>query len=261
MKDLSGNIHKILKFLVVCFTFLQIWNCSEKSPTDSDPIVDNVPRLELVSTVNIQVDEPSGLCFSIDKSFLWTVSDHTRKVYKVDYDGTVIETLSYTGNDLEGVAIDPADSTIWVAEEYLSQIVQMDTLGNELNRVTITGAAGNSGLEGITINTSTNHFFLLKERNPGVLIELDQNFNLLQYKRINFAFDYSGIFYESQNNHLWIVSDQKEKVYKCDLTGSVLSEYSIDVPQPEGIAVDIENSLVYIVSDSHEKLYQFSIIE
>jgi len=259
MSDLLKKSLNIVNILVICFVFLLISNCSEKLPTDSNPPEETGPELKLVSTVNIQVDEPSGLCFSIDKSFLWTVSDHTRKVYKVDYDGNVIETLSYIGNDLEGIAVDPSDSTIWVAEEYLSQIVQLDTLGNELNRVTITGAAGNSGLEGITLNTSTNHFFLLKEKNPGVLIELDQNFNLLQYKRINFAFDYSGIFFESQNEQLWIVSDQNEKVYKCDLAGSVLTEYSIEVPQPEGIAVDIGNSLVYIVSDSHEKLYKFSI--
>jgi len=82
------------------------------------------------------------------------------------------------------------------------------------------------------------------------LIELDQEFNLFKYKRIYFAFDFSGIFYESQNQHLWIVSDQNEKVYKCDLNGIVLTEFPIDVNKAEGIAVDIENDLVYIVSDS-----------
>lgn len=245
----------------LCLISLFIFSCTEKSPAEPDPPEKGEPELELITSVNIQVDEPSGLCFSIDKKFLWTVSDQTGKVYKIDFYGNVIKSISYTGNDLEGIAFDPSDSTIWVAEEYLSQIVQLDTLGNELNRVTVTGAAGNSGLEGITINTSTNHFFLLKEQDPGVLIELDQNFNLLRYKRIYFAFDFSGIFYESQNQHLWIVSDQNEKVYKCALSGSVLTEFPIVVTKAEGIAVDIENNLVYIVSDSYEKLYKFSIIE
>jgi uncharacterized protein YjiK len=258
---LINNFSRFSIFIFLILSFFLILGCTDKKPTESEPPAEEKPKLELISTVNIQVNEPSGLCFSIDKKFLWTVSDQTRKVYKIDFNGTVLETLVYTGSDLEGIAVDPSDSTIWVAEEYLSQIVQLDTLGNELNRITVTGAAGNSGLEGITINTSTNHFFLLKEQDPGVLIELDENFNLLQYKRINFAFDYSGIFYESQNQHLWIVSDQNEKVFKCDINGTVLIEFPIDVDKPEGIAVDIANNLIYIVSDSYEQLYKYSIVD
>ena len=258
------SLVKFLIFFICAFLFsfsVFTLSCSEKTPAEPNPPEEQEPKLELLSTVNIQVDEPSGLCFTIDRKALWAVSDQTRKVYKVDFNGNVIKSLLYTGNDLEGVTIDPSDSTIWVAEEYLSQMVQLDTLGNELNRVTVTGAAGNSGLEGITINSINNHFFLLKEQDPGVLIELDEAFNLLTYKRINFAFDFSGLFFESQNQYLWIVSDQNEKVYKCDLSGSVINAYSIEAPQPEGIAVDIENGFVYIVSDSHEKLYKFSIAE
>ncbi|MEN8005764.1 MAG: SdiA-regulated domain-containing protein [Candidatus Krumholzibacteriota bacterium] len=245
----------------IWLSIILISGCADNTPTETEPPPQEEPELELISTVNIHVDEPSGLCFSIDKQALWTVSDQTRKVYKVDFGGNVLETLAYTGNDLEGIAIDPGDSTLWVAEEYLSQIVQLDNLGNELQRIDVTGAAGNSGLEGVTINTSNGHFFLLKEQDPGVLIELDGEFNLLTYKRINFAYDFSGIYYESHNQHLWIVSDQNEKVYKCDLTGSVLTEYPIDVDKAEGIAVDYENARVYIVSDSYEKLYLYSIID
>lgn len=190
---------------------------------------------------------------------LWTVSDHTGKAYKVDFDGNVLQTLAYTGNDLEGIVIDPDDGTLWVAEEYLSQIVQLDARGNELQRVDVTGASGSSGLEGITINPANGHFYLLKEKDPGVLIELDPEFNLLSYRRINFAKDFSGIFFESSQQNLWIVSDKSETVYKCDLEGRVLTEYPIEVDKAEGIAVDFENSRIYIVSDSNEKLYLFSI--
>ncbi len=256
-----NNFSRFLVFILLILFVFFVFGCAEKKPTQTDPPPKEEPKLELISAVDIQVDEPSGLCFSLNKKNLWTVSDKTGKVYKLDFNGNVLKTLSYTGNDLEGVAVDPADSTIWVAEEYLSQIVQLDTLGNELNRITVTGASGNNGLEGITINSANNHFYLLKEQDHGVLIELDEAFNLLQYKRISFAFDYSGIFYESQNQHLWIVSDQSKKVYKCDLDATVLIEYPIDVQKAEGIAVDIENDLVYIVSDSYEKLYLFSIIE
>lgn len=236
-------------------------SCTEESPAEPETPVEEGPRLELISSINIQVYEPSGLCFSLDKKSLWTVSDDTRKVYKLDLEGNVLKTLSYTGNDLEGVAVDPADSTIWVAEEYLSQIVQLDTLGNELNRITVPGASGGKGLEGITINYTNGHYLMLKEQDPGVLIELDEEFNLLKFQRKTFAYDFSGIFYESQNQHLWIVSDQNETVFKCDMDGYVISEYPIDVRKAEGIAVDIENNLVYVVSDDTEQLFVFELID
>jgi len=256
MISLKKKTQNLIIGAVLFLTLNTIISCLQKSPTTA-----NIPELKLVSSVKMNVDEPSGLCLSLDAKTLWTVSDRTNRVYKAGFDGKALDTLSYTGIDLEGIAVSSKDSTIWIVEEDSSQLVQLDTLGNELNRVKVIGAGGNSGLEGITINSSNNHFFLLKEQDPGVLIELDESFNLLRYQRINFAFDFSGIFYESQNQHLWIVSDQSEVVYKCDLGGKVLIEYPIDVKKAEGIAVDITNDLVYIVSDSYEELYLFSIKE
>jgi uncharacterized protein YjiK len=255
----TGRFPRLHRLAPVCLSIILVSACSDETPTETPPPLQEEPGLELISVVDLQVDEPSGLCFAGDMGSLWTVSDQTRKVYRVDFAGNVLETLAYTGNDLEGIAVDPADGTLWVAEEYLSQIVQLDAQGNELQRIDVTGAAGGSGLEGITINSANGHFHLLKEQDPGVLIELDPEFNLLHYKRINFAFDFSGIFYEANHQNLWIVSDQNAKVFKCDLTGKVLAEYPVEVDKAEGIAVDDENGRVYLVSDSYEKLYQYSL--
>jgi len=256
MNILSKSILHSTIVTLIFFNFIFCISCSDNSPTEI-----NTPRLKLLFDTRIFVDEPSGLCLSLDAANFWTVSDKTKKVYKVDFEGQVLKTLSYRGYDPEGIAIDPKDSTLWIVEEDSSFLVQLDTLGNLLNSIYIPGSQGDNGLEGITINTSNGHFFLLKEQNPGVLIELDTSFTLLSFKRINFAFDFSGIFYESSNNHLWIVSDQSEIVFKCDINGQVLTEYPIDVRKAEGIAVDNANKRIYIVSDAYERLYCYSIIE
>lgn len=247
---------RIYLILIPClFLFIA---CSNESPTEPE---ETEPYLKEIASYNINVDEPSGLALSIDGKFLWTVSDQTNKVYKISFTGEILETLNYRGNDLEGVVQNPVDSTIWVAEEYISHMIQMDTLGNILDSVKVPGEGGSGGLEGITINLSDDHFFLVKEKDPGVLIELGTRYDLLRYQHIAFAWDFSGISYDSLNQHLWIVSDQNEKVFECDMEGHVIREYEIDVRKPEGIAIDIKNNLVYIVSDSYEKLYQFSIEE
>jgi len=75
MQHSSINIFRYLYCIVLCFLFIFYLSCSKKSPTDPKPPEEKEPELELISSVSIQVDEPSGLCFSIDKNNLWTVSD------------------------------------------------------------------------------------------------------------------------------------------------------------------------------------------
>ncbi|KAA3611146.1 MAG: hypothetical protein D8M58_14320 [Calditrichaeota bacterium] len=244
----------IQKNLLIVLCSYIIIACSDgANPTQEYPF------LKKETEFKIDVPEPSGLALSQDKTFLWTVSDNTNRVYKIDFEGNILGELNYTGNDLEGIIQSPKDSTIWVAEEYLSQMVQLDVIGNVLNYVNINDAGGENGLEGICLDPTNNHFYLLKEKSPGRLIELDENFDLLQFEQINFANDFSGISYDSKNQVLWILSDQNEEVYEYSLSGSVLNTYSISVNKAEGIAIDSENDLIYIVSDSAEKLYIFSI--
>jgi len=245
---------KHIYLFLISSLFLFI-SCSSESSTEPE----KEPSLKEITYYNIPVEEPSGLGLSIDGNYLWTVSDATNRVYKISLTGEILETLSYRGNDLEGIVQNPADSTLWVAEEYISHMIQIDTVGSVLDSVRIPGAGGSGGLEGITINTSNDHFFLVKEKDPGKLIELGANYDLLLYKTIMFALDYSGITYVPQNQRLWILSDQNEKVFECDLEGHVIREYIIDVRKPEGIAMDFDNKLVYIVSDSYDRLYIFSI--
>ncbi|OQX95458.1 hypothetical protein B6I21_05310 [candidate division KSB1 bacterium 4572_119] len=242
-------IHSLLIMIMILF-------CSKKSPTNPEQ---DKPYLEKIAEYKLNVDEPSGLSLTIDGNSLWTVSDKTNKVYQISLSGEIIRELSYKGNDLEGVIQHPGDSTIWVVEEYEADIVQLDIDGNELKRVSINVDGGNSSLEGITINPLNNHFYLLKEKDPGVLIELDDKFEMVSYSRIGFAEDFSGIFFDAQNSFLWIISDQDKSVFQCDSTGTVIQEFPVEANKIEGIAVDVTNDLVYLVSDSYERLYVYSI--
>ena len=243
--------------LVLCLGMFLSLNCSKDSPIIPGP--EEKPLLTLTAYYSLDIPEPSGLAFTIDGKNLWTVSDKTNKVYKISLTGKILKTLSYHGNDLEGVTQNPLDSTIWIAEESKAEIVQLDSNGVELRREHPPVDGGNSSLEGITINTQNNHLFLVKEKNPLVLIELDNSLEIIKYKRVNFAEDLSGIFYDGQNQNLWITSDQSKKVFKTDLEGKVLQEFSVEVDKVEGIVVDVGNNLIYLVSDETERLYIFSI--
>ena len=223
-------------------------------------ILDEEPRIELINAFSIDVEEPSGLDLSLDNMSLWTVSDKRNKMYQLDLTGHILNEISTLGIDLEGITIDSNGETLWLVQESLGELLQVDILGNELQRIYIAGTrSGAGGLEGITMNSTNNHLFLLKERDPSVLIELNTEFEAVLFKRITTALDYSGMDYSEVENELWIVSDEDKKVYRYDLSGSVLDSYPINVNKAEGIAFDSANNLIYIVSDSADSLFVYRL--
>jgi len=125
----------------------------------------------------LSIAEPSGLCFDINSNNLWTVSDDSGDVYKIDPTGKVIETIDFNGDDLEGVAIDPTGDYLYVVEEVIEKIgrriVKIDMTGKViLSKVIDVPNNESDGLEGITINPKNGNVYVVNEKSPGVLIEL-----------------------------------------------------------------------------------------
>ncbi len=219
--------------------------------------------LVLTDSFSLDLSSPSGLTFSSDSQSLWTLSDKPGGlIYNITFNGEIVTSLSYSGADLEGITRDNADNTFWIVEESSGELVHLDSTGLEMERVFVSGSnEGSGGLEGIALNKTNNHIYLLKEKDPGVLIELDHEFNILQYQRLFMANDFSGISYDQTTNQLWIVSDQDKTVFRCDTTGSVIKSYSIQHEKMEGIAVDMENKRIFFVNDANDKLYLYYLMD
>jgi uncharacterized protein YjiK len=216
--------------------------------------------LNPVEVYAVSIPETSDLSFGSSTDILYTVSDRTAKVYKITTQGKVLSELSYTGSDLEGVCY-VENQFLYVAEERLRKIIKLDLQGNQLGDKPISVGINdeNQGLEGISYATFNKHFFILNEKNPGLLIETDENLNVLKSYQLSFANDYSGICVDNVNQQLWIVSDESASVTKCTMKGELIESYRIPVSNPEGIAFDPENGQVYIISDTEARLYLFKI--
>jgi uncharacterized protein YjiK len=115
----------------------------------------------------------------------------------------------------------------------------------------------NSGIEGVAYAENLNAIFILNEKNPGKLIRLRSDFTVLAEYDLNFAKDYSGVFYDNSSKDLWIVSDQSKTINKCTIKGDVIKSYSINITQAEGIA--ISNNKIYVISDAEAKLYIYKL--
>jgi len=221
---------------------------------------DNLTMLSPVASYDIDIPETSDLCFGFSTDILYTVSDNTAKAYKISTKGRVLSELQYTGSDLEGICyVD--NQFIYVVEERLREICKLDLQGNLISQkvIPIDQNEENEGLEGIAFAPFNQHFYIINEMNPDLLVETDKELNVLSYYPLSFANDYSGICVDNSKQELWIVSDMSATVNRCSMTGELIENFRIPVYNAEGIAFDSQNGIIYVVSDAESKLYVFSI--
>ncbi len=240
----------IIALLLVLIAFAGCIKEREEKPGD---------KITLLRRYDIPVLEPSGLTLTYDQNGFWTVSDEDSSLYELNKYGKIIKRIKVNGFDLEGVTVID-EATLAIVLERTREVVILDTSGIEIKRVKISIEGElNSGLEGITYNESTKHFYIVNEKDPPLLIELDGDFNEVRRDTIKFAADVSGIFYDENDNMLWILSDEDQMVIKTDMELNIITKFKISVIRPEGITVNSIGDRMYIISDREEKLSVFSI--
>jgi len=247
-----------IKILIIIFISFLLFSC-DISDSTTEP--QNQISLILDYEIELSIEEPSGLTYDPNTQTLWTVNDpDNNKIYNISLEGELLETLSFTGDDLEGIAYDDITNTLWVADELTSEIINVSLQGEELQRVplSVSQYSSGSGLEGLCIGNS-GEFYLLKEKNPGIFIEVNPDLLSITETIITFADDFSGICYDSEKDGFWIISDESEKLYLWDLVNGVREEYSLDIPKAEGVVFITETNSFYIVSDSEQKLYKYHL--
>ncbi len=209
------------------------------------------------SIFNLSIIEPSDLTFTVGKNTFLTVSDNTGKVYEISRSGDLISTLDFTGIDLEGICVDTLTGDVYVAQERLSQIVHLSPTGVIKETLTLTGyitADANSNFEGVSKNGDT--LYIVKEKNPGLLIKYNLATKNWTSTTLTFALDYSAITYDAVDKTLWIMSDESHTLFHCNLNGKALTKQSISVLQPEGIVIDHKANCAWVVGDSDKKLFK-----
>ena len=221
---------------------------------------DNTVKNLQFSTENvIPVPEPSGLDLTYNETGFWVVSDEDSSVYLLNSRRRVVKKFKVDGYDLEGITVIDK-GRLAVVLERTREVVVLDTSGKELKRakLELTGEL-NSGLEGITYNPEQKRFYLLNEKDPILLLTLDENLVELERDTLRFSKDASGIYFDSVDNKLWILSDESQLIVKTDLSGSeVFQKYKINIEQPEGITFNKDGTRLYIVSDINGSLYVFN---
>ncbi len=220
-----------------------------------------LPELQLRKSLPVRVSEPSGLALDVSGQFLWTVSDSNNRVYKISLQGEVLDSLRFVGDDLEGVTVNPLTGTVFVVEERRRELVELDSLGNELRRakIPVKQKKKNQGLEGVTCDPETGLLYVVNQKKPKRLVQLSQELLARAHSKLTFAKDYSGLDFDRDTGLLWVLSDASHTVTTCDLSGKPERSFRHEVKNAEGIAVDKKRGLLYLVSDSESELYVFTL--
>lgn len=133
-------------------------------------------------------DEPSGLALSADGETFLSVSDSIPRLYLIARDGKVVESIKLGSrmDDLEGVAWDAGRSRVLLVRERSAEVIELDPAAPEqlarhalrdmegYDRIAAIFSAGdaNNGLESIAVVPETGNVSLIKENQPGTLLEL-----------------------------------------------------------------------------------------
>ena len=247
-----------LNFYKLSFGFLLIFlfiGCSINDSTENP----KTSELKFIKEFDLAILEPSGLTFNKNYDVLYAVSDNNNKVYEINLNGSIISELNYQGNDLEGVTFDNTSNSLWIAEERLREVVNIDLKGNELTRkkINISGS-NNNGLEGICFDT-TGTMYLLNEKQPKLWIKLKKNFSIEKKSEINNVGDLSGIAYDKKHKVFWIVSDESQKLFQWNQNNGIMKSFDLSYPKAEGIAYNYKTNKIYIVSDKTSKLYVYQL--
>lgn len=240
--------------LVLALGMILCWSCVRDEVAIPDDTNHEVAR---DSVFDLTIPEPSDLTFTASGNSFYTVSDNTGRIYEISKKGDVLNTIDFVGSDLEGICIDKANGDLFVAEEKKSQIVQLSSSGVLKQTLTLSNylpTDANSSFEGLSKNGDT--LYIVKEKNPGLLIKFNLVTKNWSSVPLTFALDYSAISYDATDKTLWILSDESQTLFHCDLSGKPFSKQLINVTQPEGIAIDHLANCAWVVGDIDKRLFK-----
>ncbi len=244
----------------VLFLILITTSCDLQETLPSE----KAETLTLIDIVQLDIPEPSGLSLDESEGFLYCVNDPPNNlVYKMEMDGNLVTTFPFRGDDLEGVAFDPRDNSIWIVEEGRSQLIHLSAVGNELSRTDIDFQISDTknGFEGLCYRPVLNDFYTIVESNPTAIVHIDSNLVTQASKVLDFATDVSGICPGRNIDEYFIVSHEDQRLFEWSWSAGVIADYHFDIEQAEGVVYSSVNGIIYIVCDATSNLYSYELIE
>jgi len=233
-----------LFFVLLSFILIA---CSPKVNSQSD--------LKLIKSIKLSISEPSGI--TIFNGNLYIASDENGIIYRTNLEGEILQKIKTSFSDLEGISYNPISKNLLLVDESKRHLITLNFDGTFIEKVKVKGKQEhkNSGLEGVTFDTSKNKIYVLNEKSPKQLLELNLKGEIKNKFELDFSKDVSGICYDENEDKFWVISDESKAIYQISKKGKLRNKYKVSIEKMEGIV--IYRSKIYVVSDSLNKLFIF----
>lgn len=228
----------------------------------------------------------SSIVYDYDKNRLLALTNYPAEVFALTLDGEVIASYPLTGfGDSEGMGY-MGDGLLVITDEW-AQKLNFVYLPDNPRPIDISEAQflalgvhldDNKGFEGVGYDEDKDRLFVVKERDPRMMYEiqgakasLEGNLGLRIIDRTDwiersvFGTDLSSLDFDSSTGHLLILSDESKLLVEVNGDGQFVSfrtfrgtfgDVGRTLPQPEGVALDRDGNL-YVVSEPN-LFYVFS---
>lgn len=239
----------------------------------------NLDRYALAQTVtlaNIATD-CSGVAYSPVTRTIFCIKNSTNAIYEFSETGTWLRTITTTGFlDCEGICW-MYDDKFAVSDEDTSQITIVTiTPGTasltKAGGTTVDTGLGNldagtgGGFEGLTYDPENHKFYVVKERQTAVptsngmavyevlMSGLARQIFSAPVKLAGVATDLADVFYDAHSRHLFLLSQESERIIETDLSGTVFRTSTLPAPmtQPEGLTFSADRSTMWVVGEPNE---------
>jgi uncharacterized protein YjiK len=259
----------MMKRLWFAFAFLfPAYSCVKDAyaPEHARPVADSD-----VTVWDVGIPDFSGVCVSYDKSFLWGVSN-SEGIYKLDFEGNIIEHTLEVTNDFEAITVDRANGNIYLVEETDAEKSKNSNTIYRFNpdtkaldiiyQVEIPNSISNKGLEGIAV--VGGELWVGNQDAPKIIVKYNPASKTVTGSlTLDWAGYISDLAYDPDDDTLWMSDTRKGRIVNFSKEGNIIKTYSTEsiIRKPEGIALDKDRNCIWLCCDDTGQLakmkYQF----
>lgn len=257
---LAGNLHSALSAPV--------------APLANFSLVASYPSLGLLPGGGGNPANFSDIAYNYDTGTLFIIDNGNQDVYEYSTTGSPIRRIVGSGQlDTEGIAY-MGGNKFAIIEEGVKDI-SIVTIGPATTSFSKAGAlqvivpsapAGNlanTGFEGISYDSKNNQFYVVKEKSSRQVYQIANSGTSTLLTTVTSAVtgtgvtDLSGVFFDnSPGGHLYILSDESNRVVEVGLDGTLYAQMTIAGTQPEGITFTPDGLNMFILGEQRE-LYHY----
>ena len=281
---------------VVSMTSIAIVLAGNTNVQDHSPLslqLDGYRLTEAVIGLATITDNASGISYNEKSDTLFVVVNNPEYLLEINKTGKVLRKIKLNGFDDTEAVVYLGQNRFAIAEERRRSIVfvNIDTSTKVLNRdqqqhisFDFLAKDNNRGFEGIAFNRKSQRLFVANEKSPRQLLAIDGAIvNPLKTLALNSfqvsaiwsdsdkqqkfltSDDYSGLHFDSESQHLLMLSEESRELVEFDNNGQQLSLLDLSrwnknlaesIQQPEGVTMDNDRN-IYVIGEPN-LLYRFS---